>query len=147
MKKIPVLLLLVLSAFALFGEDLQLKNGTLLKDFSGLGSVAPVTDSKTGPWGIVVYYEKGEKTAVVQVKDFPKDFPFMAQVNRRAELIQGAKAKAIAADKEQQLEVKEELERKKRLKKIVEDAKKAEKEEAAEGKKAKKSTKSKSWKK
>lgn len=145
MKKIPVLLLLVLSAFALFGEDLRLKNGTVLKDFSGLGNVAPVPGSKAGAWGVVVFYEKGEKTAVVPTSEFPKDFPFMAQVNKRAELIPEAKAKASAAAKEQQQEVKEELERKKRLKKIAEDAKKAEAEDAKTSKK--KTSKKKTWKK
>ncbi|MBP5183123.1 MAG: hypothetical protein J6331_08875 [Lentisphaeria bacterium] len=149
MKKNLVLVLLVFGAAALLADDLRLNNekGTVLKDFSGLGGVAPVPRSKTNAWGIIVFYENGTKKAVVQVSEFPKDFPYMAQVRKRAELIPEARAKASADAKEQQQEVKEELERQKRLKKIAADAKKAEKEDAASGKKKAVKGKKKTWKK
>ena len=124
MKKSLLLIMLVTSCFALSALDVKLNNGRVLKDFSGLGGVAAVPRTKGAKWGVVVFYMDGKKKTVVEVNNFPKDFPYMTQVRRRAEQIPAAKAKAAAEQKEAQLEAKEEQERQQRLKKIAKDAKK-----------------------
>lgn len=119
MKKILIFLLMMTVSFTLSALDLRLKNGRVLNDFSGLGTVAPVPRTNLGRWGVIVYYQNGKRRAVVEVKDFPNDFPHMRAVQQRAALIPKAKAKAITEQKEMKQEEKEELERKKRLQKIA----------------------------
>jgi hypothetical protein len=124
MKKCLLLIMLVTSCFALSALDIKLKNGRVLTDFSGLGGVAAVPRTKGAKWGVIVFYQNGKRKTVVEVQNFPANFPYMTQVLRRAEQIPAAKAKAAAEQKEAQLEAKEEQERQKRLKKIAKDAKK-----------------------
>ena len=124
MKKIILLFMLVSCSFALSALDVKLKNGRVLKDFSGLGGVAAVPRTKGAKWGVVVFYQNGKRKTVVEVQNFPADFPYLTQVKRRAEQIPAAKAQATALQKEAQAEAKEEAERQKRLQKIAKDAKK-----------------------
>lgn len=124
MKKTLIFLLLMTAGTILSGLDIQLKNGRVLKDFTGIGTVAAVPRTNYARWGVVIFYQNGARKTVVELKDFPNDFPYMRQVRKRAEQIPQARANAQKMLKERKAEEKEELERQKRLKKIAKDAKK-----------------------
>ena len=143
MKKTLLILSLLSGCFLLSALDVRLNNGRVLNDFSGIGNVAPVPRTNLAKWGVVVFYQNGERKTVVEQKDFPKDFPYMTAVRKRMDMLPAIRAKAQAEMKEKQLEVKEEEARKKRLQKIAADAAKA---KPALPKKSK-TTKKKEWKK
>lgn len=142
MKKTLLILSLLSGCLLLSALDVRLNNGRVLKDFSGIGNVAPVPRTNLARWGVVVFYQNGAKKIVVEQKDFPRDFPYMTAVRRRLDMIPAAKAKAMADMKEKQKEIKEDEARKKRLQKIAADAAKAKPALPKKGKVAKR----KEWK-
>lgn len=119
MKKYLLTIFLVIFCFVLSAEDLVLKNGRRLPGFCGIGTVAPVPRSNYNKWGIIVYFANGKKRTVVEVQNFPNDFPHMKIVRKRAEDIPRAKAAHAAKRKAETAEAKEELAQYNRLKKIA----------------------------